>query len=192
MDTTSLMQRRQLVVDPKFQYGLILKIIFLMAVVLLVSLVLLTITFEVFSNIALPLSVSTKGIMSFGATQGIRLSDVIKLSLAVLLFSVVIGSIAVYFFGINFSHRMAGPLPRLRKYITEMGYGDLDKKVTLRQKDYFQALATDINNLRQGWYYTIQELQDINKQLHEVANEEQREILGRFSILLSDLTRKTT
>ena len=190
METMGLIQRRQFVVDPKFQYGFILKSIFLMAVVLIVSLVLLTIVFNLFINIGLPVSVENGSVLSFGAIRSIMLPEEIRLLAAVMAFSVIIASIGVYIFGVSSSHRLIGPVLRLRNYVNEMNNGGLDKKVSLREKDYFQALATDINCLRQHWHDSVLELQNINEQLNEVANGEQKELLGRSNKILSGLYKK--
>ena len=190
METMGLIQRRQFVVDPKFQYGFILKSIFLVTVVLLVSLVLLTIVFNLFINIALPVSIENGGVMSFGAMRSIMLPEEIRLLTAVMAISVIIASIGVYIFGVSSSHRVIGPVFRLRNYVNEMIHGGLDQKVSLREKDYFQALATDINRLRQHWHDSVLELQNINKQLNEVSHAEQKELTGRSNKILSDLYKK--
>jgi len=66
-----------------------------------------------------------------------------------MLLSAIISSVAIYIFGLFFSHKMAGPVYRLRNDIAEMTDGDLERKVSLREKECFQLLATDINCLRQ-------------------------------------------
>ena len=90
MNTTTTMQRRQLVVDPKFQYGLIIKFVILVTIVLIASIVLLAFVYSKFANIALPVSVETGGVVSFGATQLINLSELIW---PVMLFSTIISGV---------------------------------------------------------------------------------------------------
>ena len=192
METIGLVQRRQLVVDPKSQYGLILKLIFMMSVILLVSITLYTILFNVFSNFALPVSVENGGVMYFGEIQSFTLSDEIQLAMAVLLLSTIIGGFGIYVYGVFITHRMAGPAYRLKGFIDEMNHGDLESKISLRDKDYFQFLATDINCLRQKWHDSILELENINKKLNEGATGEQKELLERSSKILSDLLRKVS
>jgi methyl-accepting chemotaxis protein len=186
MNTTKTIQRRQLVVDPKFQYGLIIKFVILVTIILIASLALLAFVYTRFANIALPVSVETGGVVSFGATQFINLSELIW---PVMLFSAIISGVAICIFGLYFSHKMAGPVYRLRNDITEMTDGDLERKVSLREKDYFQLLATDINCLRQHWHDSILEMKTINKKLNDVANGEQKELLDRFNRILSDLLK---
>ena len=186
MNTTKTIHRRQLIVDPQFQYGLIIKFVIIVTIVLIASLGLLTFVYSKFTNIALPVSVETGGVVSFGATQLINLSELI---LPVMLLSAIISGVAIYIFGLFFSHKMAGPVYRLRNDIAEMTAGDLERKVSLREKDCFQLLATDINCLRQHWYDSILEMKTINKKINAVSNEVQKELLGRFNTILSDLLK---
>ena len=187
MNITTTIQRRQLVIDPKFQYGLIIKFIILVTIALIASLVLLAFVYSKFANIALPVSVETGGVVSFDATQFINISELIW---PVVLLSVIVSGVAIYIFGLFFSHKMAGPVYRLRNDIAEMTEGDLERKVSLREKDYFQLLATDINSLRQHWHDSILDMKTINKKLNDVSdNDEQKKLLGRFNLILSDLLK---
>ena len=186
MNTTTTIQRRQLVIDPKFQYGLIIKLIILVTIALIASLVLLAFVYSKFANIALPVSVETGGVMSFDAAQFINISELIW---PVVLLSVIVSGVAIYIFGLFFSHKLAGSVYRLRTDIAEMTDGDLERKVSLREKDCFQLLATDINCLRQHWYDSILEMKTINKKINAVSNEVQKELLGRLNTILSDLLK---
>ena len=102
--------------------------------------------------------------------------------MAVVLLAIIIGSFGVYVYGVFFSHRMAGPAYRLRNFIDGMIHGDLESNISLRDKNYFQLLAADINCLRQQWHDSILELKTINKQLNEVASGEQKELLTLLNI----------
>ena len=187
MNTTTTIQRRQLVIDPKFQYGLIIKFIILVTIVLIASLGLLAFVYSKFANIALPVSVETGGVVSFDATQFINLSELVW---PVVMLSVIVAGVVIYIFGLLFSHKMAGPIYRLRNDIAEMTEGDLERKVSLRKKDYFQLLATDVNSLRQHWHDSILDMKTINKKLNDVSdNDEQKKLLGRFNTILSDLLK---
>ena len=189
MDTIKTVHRRQFIIDPKLQYGLIVKFVVFVTILLISSLILLTFIFSKFTNIALPVSLETGGITSFEATQFIRLSDLIwPLSIVVIL-SVIISSIIVYFLGILFTHKMAGPVYRLRKDIAEMTDGDLEKKVSFREKDYFQPLATDVDCLRQQWLDSVNELKTISLKLNDATEVEKTDILNRLNLILSDLLK---
>jgi len=187
MDTKKIIKRRQFVVDPKFQYGLIIKFAVLVTIVLISSLVLLTLIYNKFISVVLPASLETGGVTSFEITHLVNLSDLIWPVMLVILMSVTISSITVYILGVRFTHRMVGPLYRLSKIIAEMTDGDLGNKVSFREKDYFQFLAADIDCLRQKWHDSVTELKTINRQLIDTSNEEQKEQLGRSNRILSDL-----
>jgi len=192
MNTMKLFQRRQLVVDPKFQYSLIARFVVLESIVLIVSLILLAFVFNRFINISLPISADTGGVLSFGANTSIRLSDEIHIVLAVMLLSIVIGTIGMYVFGVSVSHRIAGPVQRLRKYIAAMRSGDLNKEVSFREKDFLKPLATDINSLRRQWHDSIMELHGINNQLYAISNSDQQELLDRSDKILRDLLKNVS
>lgn len=45
------------------------------------------------------------------------------------------------------SHRIAGPLYKLRKNMDEFSKGNFDRKLAFRKKDYFPELAADFNQM---------------------------------------------
>jgi len=182
--------RRQNVIDPKFQYGLTFRFVALETILLMFSLGLLAFLFHKFAALTLPVSVETGRIVSFGATQGLTLFEEVKLVLVVMLLAVPLGSFVSYSFGVSLTHRVAGPVYRIRTYIGSMIHGDLDQKVSLRRNDYFHPLATDVDNLQKLWSDAILELQAINKHLHEVACHKQKPLLARSDTILADLLKK--
>lgn len=192
MDTKETTKRRQLVVDPKFQYGLIIRVVGLITIILILSLILLTIIYNNYISNVLPISLGAGGIASSEVAQLVHLSDFIGPIMLVVFLSVTMSGIAVQLLGVRFTHRVAGPVYRLRSCIAEMTAGDLTKEVRFREKDYFQLLASDVDRLRVQWHNSLIELKTINRQLHEISNEEQRELLSRSETLLSDLLKKVS
>ena len=189
MDTKKTIKRRQLVVDPKFQYGLIIKFTVLVTLILISSLVLLTFIYNDFISTVLNISLGAGEVTSFEVAHLVNLSDLIWPVMLVILLSVTISSITVYILGVRFTHRMAGPVYRLRSNIAEMADGDLGKKVSIREKDYFQSLAAEIDRLREQWHNSVTELKTINRQLKDISNGAQKDILGRSDTILSDLLK---
>ena len=189
MDTTKTVQRRQLVVDPDLQYGLIVKFVIFMTIILILSLVLLTFIFSKFTNIALPVSVETGGVTSFEAIELIRLSDMVWPLLFVILLSVFLAGITFYFFGIFLTHKMAGPVHRLRKDIAAMAEGNLARMITFRENDYFQFLAEDFEGLRKLWLASAKELKAVSRKLDDAPEKERKELLNRFDSILADLLK---
>jgi len=45
------------------------------------------------------------------------------------------------------SHRIAGPLFKLKRYFVEAAAGNLEQVITFRKGDYFKELATEYNNM---------------------------------------------
>jgi methyl-accepting chemotaxis protein len=63
-------------------------------------------------------------------------------------FLCLVGSIPALFYGaLVFSHRIAGPLPKIYQAIDEIGKGHFDVKLTLRKKDELLELADRINKM---------------------------------------------
>jgi len=189
MDTETIIKRRQFVVDPKFQYGLIMKFTALVIIILISSLILLTFIYNEFVNNLLPVSLGTGGDAALDIANLVNLSDLIGPVILVIFLSVTISCVTVFVLGVRFTHRVAGPVNRLRSNIAEMADGDLGKKVSIREKDYFQSLALEIDRLREQWYKSVTELKTINRQFNDISNEEQKELLDRSDTILSDLLK---
>ena len=189
MATENIIKRRQLVVDPEFQYGLIIKFAALVVIILVSSLILLTFIYNEFVNIVLPVSLGVGGETFLDVSKLVNLSDLIGPVLLVIFLSVSISCTTLFILGVRFTHRMTGPVYRLRSDITDMTDGDLRKKVSVREKDYFQFLAAEIDRLREQWLNSVTELKTINRQLIGISNDEQKELLGRSDRIFSDLLK---
>jgi len=189
MATENIIKRRQLVVDPEFQYGLIIKFAALVVIILVSSLILLTFIYNEFVNIVLPVSLGVGGETFLDVSKLVNLSDLIGPVLLVIFLSVSISCTTLFILGVRFTHRMTGPVYRLRSDITDMTDGDLRKKVSVREKDYFQFLAAEVDCLRQKWHDSVTELKTINRQLIGISNDEQKELLGRSDRIFSDLLK---
>ena len=189
MDTEKIIKRSQLIVDPKFQYDLIIKFAALVTIILISSLILLTLIYNEFIDTALAISLGAGGESSLDVANIVNLSDLIRPVMLVIFLSVTISCTTVFILGVRFTHRMAGPVYRLRCNIAEMIDGDLGKKVSLREKDYFKSLAADIDRLRRKWHDSVKELKTINRQLNDISNEEQKQLLDRSDTIFSDLLK---
>jgi methyl-accepting chemotaxis protein len=189
MGTENIIKRSQLVVDPKFQYGLIIKFAALVVIILISSLILLTFIYNEFVNTALPLLLGAGGETTLDVANLINLSDLIGPVLLVVFLSVTISCLTVFFLGVRFTHRIVGPVYRLRSNISEMTDGELGNKIAFRENDYFQFLAADIDRLREQWLNSVTELKTIHKQLNDIASEEQKKLLGRSDTIFSDLLK---
>ena len=68
---------------------------------------------------------------------------ILSILLPVIIVCVAVTLTVTLIFGIVMSHRMAGPLFRIRREMKEMGEGDLSGKIRLRKKDDFESFARD-------------------------------------------------
>jgi len=64
-----------------------------------------------------------------------------------LLASMVLVSPMVVAFGILLSHKIAGPMYRIERFLNDMAAGDYTTRLTLRKSDEFTGLAAAINNV---------------------------------------------
>ena len=53
----------------------------------------------------------------------------------------------VYIFGVRQSHRVVGPIQRIKRTLEAIGAGDFSKRITLRQGDALEDLAKSINQM---------------------------------------------
>lgn len=53
----------------------------------------------------------------------------------------------IFYFSIVFSHRVAGPLPKIYRTLRQIGQGDFNVNLVLRKKDELKELAEVINKM---------------------------------------------
>jgi nitrogen fixation/metabolism regulation signal transduction histidine kinase len=103
----------------------------------------------------------------------------------VMLVCVLVSLAATYLFGIMVSHRMAGPMYRIKMTLGEMAKGDLRGDVRLREKDNFKSVAEGLNHLKKAWRAPIQELKKIGEALECKDDPKQRVLLDRLLEILA-------
>jgi len=64
-----------------------------------------------------------------------------------ILFSLIIITPLVAMIGLFLSHRIAGPIYRMERFLNDVAGGDLTQRLTLRKKDELINLANGINNV---------------------------------------------
>ncbi len=76
-----------------------------------------------------------------------RLSQIFK-SVHIALFIDLVVALPIIFYGsIKFSHRIAGPLPKIYQALRNIGEGNFDVKLILRKNDELRDLADTINEM---------------------------------------------
>ena len=64
-----------------------------------------------------------------------------------LLVELLISIPVVWFLGIRQSHRIVGPMNRIKRLLEAIGNGDFSQRITLRKGDALEDLATSINQM---------------------------------------------
>ncbi|MCX5715654.1 MAG: methyl-accepting chemotaxis protein [Candidatus Omnitrophica bacterium] len=92
--------------------------------------------------------------------QGRLLAIMRTINITLLLRLIFIAPLVV-FVSIILSHRIAGPLYRIEKYISAVAKGDFSEKLTLRKKDELKDLAFMINEMTEDLRARVKQLKSI-------------------------------
>src|SRR5437868_1359387 len=74
-----------------------------------------------------------------------RLSGILRSAYTNVLLGLLVVAPVVFYAAIVFSHRVAGPLPKITQALRDIGTGKFDTRLTLRKKDELKELAEAIN-----------------------------------------------
>ena len=169
-------KRRQYIVDTRFQYSLMSKFAILTACVVIGSLSFLVLVYHKYGDI----QVSVVQPIPFGLldslvdNEGASTYTLLNLLWPVLAICLVGAIIFTFFFSLIVSHRMAGPVYRMKNLLNEMANGDVSRPVScLRKKDEFKHLFADINKVKEHWRLQIQEIQLACRELDKDRSQEQ-------------------
>ncbi len=169
-------KRRQYIVDTQFQYRLMSKFAILTACVVIGSLAFLVLVYYKYGDI----QVSVFQPLPFDMFDGMKDDEgASSYSLLYLLWPVLaiclVGTIIfTFFYSLIVSHRMAGPIFRMRNLLKEMAKGDISRPVSnLRKKDDFKHLFADINEVNEYMRLQVKELQLACRKLGEDGTREQ-------------------
>ena len=72
---------------------------------------------------------------------------VIKTIFATIAVQVLLTGVFVYWEGLYITHKMVGPLVRIRKFLEEVGKGNFSLRINLRRADEFHDVAKWINEM---------------------------------------------
>ena len=67
-----------------------------------------------------------------------------------LLFELLLAIPIIFYVGIRQSHRVVGPMSRLKQTLEAIRQGDFSQRITLRKGDALEDLATAINRMAEG------------------------------------------
>ncbi|MBM4053423.1 MAG: hypothetical protein FJ264_01875 [Planctomycetes bacterium] len=188
-------RRRIYIIDRNFQYGFIRKISLLAILIVIGSLLSFAIVYHYYGNIQVKI---TQPVL-FNMTENTKIAEdsdtytVFEVLWPVLAICVIATLLSIFFFGVIVSHRMAGPIYRMRKILSEMANYNLEFSVGhLRKKDEFKSLLSEIHNLKEQWNKPIHELQQLCKELDDETKKKHSvnricEIVSAFKIKNSAL-----
>lgn len=184
-------KRRQYIVDKSFQYGLIRKFAIVAAFIVIGSLSTLVLVYYKYGDVqvAIVQPVPFDSTDNFGNSETMKAFTLLDILWPVMLIC-LFGTITFTFiYSLLISHRMAGPIYRMRMLLGEMAKGDLSRPTgSLRRKDEFKHLFADINNVNEYWRAQIEELKCI---CHEFGEDEDREKhLKRLNEIISSFKTK--
>ncbi len=108
-----------------------------------------------------------------------------SLMITPIIFTSVILMLVILVFGIIMSHKMAGPIYRIRSYIYSMKKGEFGKPLQLRKNDEFQDLAQELQELSEIIRKRLNPLSDNGTELadedsdHSKANGKVKKMVKR-------------
>ena len=181
-------KRRQFIVDPPFQYRLIRRIMGLAILMIAMSIAFLVLVYALYGDIQFQLAQPDP--FAPGGEMGSLVVQKGLLGLLWPILAVCLGAavLVTLFFGVLISHRMAGPVFRIRRVLKEMQGGELRGDIHLRKKDDFKPLAASINEVKRSWRETVKDLQSIHRQLEEADTGACRQPLDKLDKVLSRFT----
>lgn len=128
--------------------------------------------------VVLILLVSIESIVfAFGFLQAIAITKQIHnpnqtLEFFILLICTIVPVVIVNFFlGTYLSHKIAGPMQKIRKAMTEITRGNLEGNIFLKEGDFLQSYALDFNRMIQTLKNHIQRDRMYVTEANELLNE---------------------
>lgn len=161
--------RKQYIVSPRFQLryiGVILALMFATAALC---------SYVVYYNSLILLGEKLANVYPQG-----RLVAILKTVNLRVLISVIFVTPLVAILGVILSHRIAGPIARIERFLNDVAAGDLSRRLTLRPKDELIPLANGINTV----------VETINKNVLE-KRARMDNVQQELSILKKELDGKT-
>ena len=163
MPQEQLPKRRKYFIKKDYQVKFILKF----CIIVLVGSIISTGLLFLFSQGTLTSSFDNSRLVirntSFAILPAVILTNIITLVL------ITLSSIVVIIF---ISHKIAGPMFRFEKDLTDIGKGNLVKKIALRKKDQFTDIATSMNNMTMELHNKVFSIETELERLLESAKKQ--------------------
>jgi len=177
-------RRKVYLIEKKFQFKLMLRILFIVLLVVGFTTANILVTGYYFFNKHYPEKIDEY----FKVFKTYALNK-FKLNLFIL---IIINILVILGLSLLISHQIAGPVYRIKKELKEIGEGDLTKKLKLRKNDDLQDLVEVINDMVRTLQKRLdllasnvdkleQEMQNKNHEELSKHIQEIREILKKFN-----------
>ncbi len=127
-------KRKQYLVDRKYQLRFVTRVFMVVLIVAVASS--LVSTGLLWTNLYRPSLDSQAPLIA--ALMAITITLLVELLLAIPI---------VFLLGVQQSHRIVGPINRIKRLLEAIGAGDFSKQITLRQGDALEDLAKSINQM---------------------------------------------
>lgn len=172
-------KRKQYVVDMPFQSGFILKFV----IIVIVSSGIIALA------ILLSAQDSTTVAIDKARVLAKPTADFILPTLSfIVVLVIILSAIVVTLVTLLVSHRIAGPIFRLKKELSFLREGNLKRNFTVREKDEFKDLAQALQETSNTLYSRHEKLKsDYNKLLESLSPSEKERLKG----LLNDIKTQT-
>lgn len=129
--------RKKVLINQEVQYALIKSAIIIFLIAASVMYTLITVIFAQLDLIYIANTDTYEILQLTGA-----LEDTIGLSFLAI---IVLGIVAMYFYGIRVSHKIVGPLYRIQKHFEEINQKSHCRQIKLRDDDFLQNFAKILN-----------------------------------------------
>lgn len=138
-------RRRIYLIDRKFQWEFIFGFVFI--------LILFTAIVYIFSGVYYYLKYQVGGaifndyLLIIRKGETLKVTNVFKIMIPILSWTCGLFIVFICVYGLFFTHKISGPIYRVKKALELIGKGKLDFQMNLRKKDKFQELTNYVNNL---------------------------------------------
>lgn len=158
-------KRRIYIIDPDFQYRMIRNSCLVGTAIIIMSLLFLVIVHHLYGDVQMMIITQPDPFSSapISAPPPPEPTSLFNLLWPVMAVSVGITLVFLFFYVTIASHRMAGPVFRIRRVLREMAEGDISGEVRLRKKDEFKHLAEEVDNLKSVLREKVKKMMDIMK-----------------------------
>lgn len=175
-DKRNMERRKKYLIEKKFQINFIIDFIKVMVIFLVFTGALFIIYY--YFKYQHGEALFNEYLLEVKKGEPVRVINPFEIVLPVIIISVLLTSIFTIIYGLLYSHKIAGPIYRIKRTIDTISKGRLDFNVKLRNKDKFREVAGFLNIL----------ISSLNTKIKNIQG--QASVLGKEINALQTLTEK--